>query len=99
MDWRSSRSRWKIALTAQDGARSDGFSLAGMGASPMLSRRTPLARQMHGRGARATMRAMRILGIDPGLQLTGYGVIDFALPRSKLIDGGVIRLNAKTSIP
>jgi crossover junction endodeoxyribonuclease RuvC len=42
---------------------------------------------------------MRILGIDPGLQITGYGVIDLARPRPKLIDGGVIRLNAKTSIP
>src|SRR5436190_18889117 len=42
---------------------------------------------------------MRILGIDPGLQLTGYGVIDLANPRPKLIDGGVIRLNSKGSIP
>src|SRR5438045_4590696 len=42
---------------------------------------------------------MRILGIDPGLQLTGYGVIDLARPRPKLIDGGVIRLNSKGSIP
>ena len=42
---------------------------------------------------------MRILGIDPGLQITGYGVIDLARPRPKLIDGGVIRLAPKTSIP
>jgi crossover junction endodeoxyribonuclease RuvC len=42
---------------------------------------------------------MRILGIDPGLQLTGYGVIDYAPMRPKLIDGGVIRLNAKKPIP
>src|SRR4051794_41071006 len=42
---------------------------------------------------------MRILGIDPGLQLTGYGVIDYAPRKPKLIDGGVIRLDAKTSIP
>jgi len=41
---------------------------------------------------------MRILGIDPGLQITGYGVVDFkSTPR--LIDGGVIRLNTKTPIP
>ena len=44
-------------------------------------------------------RQMRILGIDPGLQLTGYGVIDLARPRPKLIDGGVIRLKPKASIP
>jgi crossover junction endodeoxyribonuclease RuvC len=42
---------------------------------------------------------MRILGIDPGLQITGYGVIDIARPRPKLIDGGVIRLKPKSSIP
>ncbi len=41
---------------------------------------------------------MRILGIDPGLRLTGYGVIDYHLLRPELIDGGVIRLNAKTSL-
>src|SRR3954447_15530554 len=42
---------------------------------------------------------MRILGIDPGLRLTGYGVIDYAPMRPKLIDGGVLRLNIKTPIP
>ncbi len=42
---------------------------------------------------------MIILGIDPGLQLTGYGVIDFSPRSSKLIDGGVIRLNPKQTIP
>jgi crossover junction endodeoxyribonuclease RuvC len=42
---------------------------------------------------------MRILGIDPGLRLTGYGVIDYQPLRPALIDGGVIRLNEATSIP
>jgi crossover junction endodeoxyribonuclease RuvC len=41
---------------------------------------------------------MRILGIDPGLRLTGYGVIDYAPMRPKLVDGGVLRLNVKTPI-
>ena len=41
---------------------------------------------------------MRILGIDPGLRLTGYGVIDYAPMRPMLIDGGVIRLKEKTPI-
>ena len=41
---------------------------------------------------------MRILGIDPGLRLTGYGVIDFHPLKPKLVDGGVIRLNEKTSM-
>src|SRR5438132_11804347 len=42
---------------------------------------------------------MRIIGIDPGLQITGYGVIDYSPLRPTLIDGGVIRLKTKTSIP
>jgi crossover junction endodeoxyribonuclease RuvC len=42
---------------------------------------------------------MRILGIDPGLRLTGYGVIDFNHLRPQLLDAGVIRLNEKNPIP
>ncbi len=45
---------------------------------------------------------MRYLGIDPGLQLTGYGVLDVAARRTlvpALIDAGVIRLTVKASIP
>lgn len=34
---------------------------------------------------------MRIMGIDPGLQITGYGLIDHADGRIRLIEGGVIR--------
>ncbi len=41
---------------------------------------------------------MRILGIDPGLRLTGYGVIEYHALKPRLIDGGVIRLDAKTSL-
>ena len=41
---------------------------------------------------------MRILGIDPGLRLTGYGVVDYAMFKPKLIDGGVIRLDEKASL-
>ncbi len=41
---------------------------------------------------------MRIHGIDPGLQLTGYGVIDFHPVRPALIDAGVIRLDPACSI-
>lgn len=40
---------------------------------------------------------MRILGIDPGLRLTGYGVVDFGM-RMDLVDAGVIRLNEKAAI-
>lgn len=43
---------------------------------------------------------MRVLGIDPGLQRTGYGVLDCAkaLITPKLVDAGIIRLTAKTSV-
>jgi len=42
---------------------------------------------------------MKILGIDPGLQLCGYGVIEWNIRRPILVDAGVIRLNAKRTIP
>ena len=41
---------------------------------------------------------MRILGIDPGLKVTGYGLVDYQPLRPHLIDGGVIRLTPKTSL-
>ena len=41
---------------------------------------------------------MRILGIDPGLKLTGYGVVDWHPLKPKLVDGGVIRLDAKVGV-
>jgi len=46
---------------------------------------------------------MRILGIDPGLKLTGYGVIEWAgteVPGRPpgLVDAGVIRLDPKASM-
>lgn len=43
---------------------------------------------------------MRILGIDPGLRITGYGVVDFrVITRPALIAGGVVRLDDKRPIP
>ena len=41
---------------------------------------------------------MRILGLDPGLRLTGYGVVDYRPVLPVLVDGGVIRLKAKTPL-
>ena len=42
----------------------------------------------------------RVLGIDPGLRLTGYGVVDLAAGRIEptLVEGGVFRLDAKQSM-
>ncbi|MCR9116158.1 MAG: crossover junction endodeoxyribonuclease RuvC [bacterium] len=33
----------------------------------------------------------RVLGIDPGLNITGYGVLDFAVGKVTLVEAGVIR--------
>lgn len=38
---------------------------------------------------------MRILGIDPGTGILGFGVIEAAEGKVKLVDGGVIRTPAK----
>lgn len=45
-------------------------------------------------------KSVRILGVDPGLRLTGYGVIDHRPARpAVLLDAGVLRLDAKAPIP
>lgn len=33
----------------------------------------------------------RILGIDPGLRTTGYGVVEFASGRTRLVEAGVVK--------
>ncbi len=46
---------------------------------------------------------MRILGVDPGLRVTGYGLIDVfpsksVLPRMDVLEAGVVRTNEKSGI-
>ncbi len=43
---------------------------------------------------------MRILGIDPGLQITGYGCVDLAEGETEptLVEAGVFRLNVKRNM-
>jgi crossover junction endodeoxyribonuclease RuvC len=44
----------------------------------------------------------RILGLDPGTRLTGYGVIDVTAGQEhkpRLVDGGVIRLDETAPLP
>ncbi|HEY3395591.1 MAG TPA: crossover junction endodeoxyribonuclease RuvC [Lacipirellulaceae bacterium] len=41
---------------------------------------------------------MRILGIDPGLNTTGYGVLDFAAGQPRLIEAGVVRGNSRCTL-
>jgi crossover junction endodeoxyribonuclease RuvC len=42
---------------------------------------------------------MRILGIDPGLNTTGYGVLDFTARTPKLIEAGVVRGKSNAELP
>ena len=42
---------------------------------------------------------MRILGIDPGLKATGYGVIEEINGRLKVLEAGTITPNPRRSIP
>lgn len=43
--------------------------------------------------------AVRILGIDPGSRITGYGVIEASAGRSRCIAHGVIRLDPDDTMP
>lgn len=42
---------------------------------------------------------MRILGIDPALSITGYGVIEVKKDRLSLIEAGIVRTSPKQSLP
>jgi crossover junction endodeoxyribonuclease RuvC len=42
---------------------------------------------------------MRILGIDPGLRLTGYGLIEASSTTVTAIDAGVIRTDLRKALP
>jgi crossover junction endodeoxyribonuclease RuvC len=41
---------------------------------------------------------MRILGVDPGLRTTGYGVVEVIAGRFRLIEGGVLRPKVSLSL-
>jgi len=41
---------------------------------------------------------MRILGIDPGLNVTGYGVIKYVDPECSLIEAGVIKTSSRDEL-
>lgn len=43
--------------------------------------------------------SIRILGIDPGLRVTGFGVIDKAGNRLSYVSGGCIKTNDQLSLP
>ena len=41
---------------------------------------------------------MRILGIDPGLNTTGYGVLEIVGGQPRLLEGGVVRSNSRGTL-
>lgn len=41
---------------------------------------------------------MRILGIDPGLNITGYGVLDIVDGRPQLVEAGIVRGKTRGSV-
>ena len=43
--------------------------------------------------------ACRILGIDPGLNITGYGAIDLTGRDVAVVEAGIIKMNAKATLP
>lgn len=45
------------------------------------------------------MKSVRILGIDPGLRITGFGIIDKTGQKLTYVSSGCIRSNEKDSLP
>ncbi|MCU0869768.1 MAG: crossover junction endodeoxyribonuclease RuvC [Burkholderiales bacterium] len=45
------------------------------------------------------MTAVRILGIDPGLRVTGFGIVDRAGQRLTYVTSGCVRTDDKASMP
>jgi crossover junction endodeoxyribonuclease RuvC len=47
-----------------------------------------------------TTQRYRVLGVDPGLNITGYGIVDFASGTRgpAIVEGGTIRTEAKASL-
>jgi crossover junction endodeoxyribonuclease RuvC len=45
-----------------------------------------------------SLLAVRILGVDPGLNITGYGLLEVARGRIQVCEAGVVRGRAKQSL-
>lgn len=52
-----------------------------------------------GASSPVSARPRRVLGIDPGTAVTGYGVVDYDGRTPMLVECGVIRTNAKDPLP
>ena len=49
-------------------------------------------------GAMADSSRYRVLGIDPGLNITGYGCVDFRGREAAVVEAGTMRTDAKASL-
>jgi crossover junction endodeoxyribonuclease RuvC len=49
--------------------------------------------------AMAGRQSLRILGIDPGLRITGYAAVDFAAGRPHIVEAGALRTAARAGVP
>ena len=49
-------------------------------------------------GAMAGNSRYRVLGIDPGLNITGYGCVDFCGREAAVVEAGTLRTDAKASL-
>ena len=47
----------------------------------------------------ARTRDYRVLGIDPGLNVTGYGVVDIRGREPRIVEAGAIRTNSRDEMP
>jgi len=43
--------------------------------------------------------ALRILGIDPGLNVTGYALVEFGRDEPRIVEAGTIRTNPRARMP
>ncbi len=57
-----------------------------------------LQETLHGRPQRVRLEHMFVLGIDPGLSVTGYGLVDGGYPH-KAVSAGVIRTDKEMALP
>lgn len=59
-----------------------------------------MPRAAHANPTRPAGQALRVIGIDPGLRITGYGVVDLAdgAIEPTLVEGGVIRIDASAGL-
>ncbi len=74
-------------------------SKAARAAMPSLGRHPAASTLRRAQRLQKMAVAQRILGIDPGLHRTGYGVIEMLGNQPKLVEGGVLRAKADDPFP